>query len=93
MDATVSGLISRDKRMLRSRQPGIQEDFVMRLIRPHPEYPAASSEKITAEGTKAPSDTTDALAKHLDYHLQPFGVDALSHYIEAVTDDDRFRVH
>jgi hypothetical protein len=93
MDAPVSGLISRDERTLRSRQPGFQEDFVMHLIRPHPEYPAASSEKITADAAKAPSTISDARSKHLDYNLQPLDVDSLSHYIEAVVDDDRFRVH
>lgn len=64
----------------------------MRLIRPHPEYPASSSETITAEAVKAPSKITDAQPKHLDYNLQPLGVDSLSHYIEAVVDNDHFRV-
>ena len=64
----------------------------MRLIRPRPEYPASSSETLTAEAAKPPSKVTDARQKHLDYNLQPLSVDSFSHYIDAVVDDDRFRV-
>jgi hypothetical protein len=63
----------------------------MRLIRPHPEYPALS-ETLTADAAKPPSKVTDAQRKHLDYNLRPLDVDSFSHYIDAVADDDRFRV-
>ena len=64
----------------------------MRLIRPHPEYPATSAATLTAEAAKPPSKVTDAREKHLDYNLQPLSVDSFSHYIDAVVDDDCFRV-
>jgi hypothetical protein len=64
----------------------------MRLIRPHPEYPATSSEMPTAEAAKLSSKKADARQKHLDYNLQPLGVDSFSHYIDAVVDKDCFRV-
>jgi hypothetical protein len=64
----------------------------MRLIRPHPEYPASSSEALAAEAPKLPPKVTDGRHKHLDYNLQPLSVDSFSHYIDAVVDDDCFRV-
>ena len=64
----------------------------MRLIRPHPEYPASSSETLTAEAAKPAAKVKDARRRHLDYNLQPLDVDTFSHYIDAVVDDERFRV-
>jgi hypothetical protein len=93
MDATVIGPTQRamSKRLSHASR-AFRRIFVMRLIRPHPEYPATSSETLTAEAAKPVSKVTDARQKHLDYNLQPLSVDSFSHYIDAVVDDDRFRV-
>jgi hypothetical protein len=46
--------------------------------------------------TEAPPlnpDIPQAGPQHLDYDLHPLNVESLSHYIEPVTDEGRFRVH
>lgn len=83
---------TRDEHTLVSRQQAFERIFVMRLIRPHPEYPATSAATLTAEAAKPPAKVTDAREKHLDYNLQPLSVDSFSHYIDAVVDVDCFRV-
>lgn len=38
-------------------------------------------------------DVTELHLQHVDYNLQPLSVDSLSHYIEPIAEDERFRVH
>lgn len=43
---------------------------------------------------KAPVPAPDELhLQRLDYDLQPLNVESLSHYIEPIVEDERFRVH
>jgi hypothetical protein len=76
-----------------TRRTGFQENFVMRLIRPHPEYPVLSAETHTADGAKNAAAVAESTSKHVDYDLRPLRVDSLAHYIDTVADNDRFRVH
>jgi hypothetical protein len=77
---------TRDEHTLVSRQQAFKRIFVMRLIRPHPEYPATSAAALTAEAAKPPAKVAESGQKHLDYNLQPLSVDSFSHYINAVVD-------
>ncbi len=43
--------------------------------------------------TPALPQATGLYLRHLDYNLQPLGVESLSHYIEPVIEGERFRVH
>jgi hypothetical protein len=59
--------------------------------RPAPIKP--SSKTPTADNIPSPSNLPEPGPQHLDYDLQPLNVKGLSHYIEPVVDDERFRVH
>lgn len=51
------------------------------------------SKTPTVEAHSSPSHFAELRLRHLDYDLQPLSVESLSHYIEPVVDDERFRVH
>jgi hypothetical protein len=78
---------------MRHVPPGLSGEFVMRLLRPHPEYPVLLPETRTAQTAKVPLRAVEVGREHLDYNLQPLTVHRLSHYIHAVVDGDCFRVH
>lgn len=58
--------------------------------RPTPKQAAAKPAPTPAE---PPPDITELHLRHLDYDLHPLRVEALSHYIEPIVEDERFRVH
>jgi hypothetical protein len=55
--------------------------------------PKPNTPKPTPEATVPPPDVTELHLRHVDYNLQPLSVESLSHYIEPVVNDERFRVH
>jgi hypothetical protein len=55
--------------------------------------PKPTIDKPAPEATVPPPDVTELHLRHVDYNLQPLSVESLSHYIEPVVDDERFRVH
>jgi hypothetical protein len=58
--------------------------------RPTPKPTAA---KPAATPAEQPPETTALHLRHLDYNLQPLTVESLSHYIEPIVEEKRFRVH
>jgi hypothetical protein len=44
-------------------------------------------------GAENPPLITELHLQHLDYNGQPLNVESLSHYIEPVVENERFRVH
>ena len=52
-----------------------------------------TAQKPSPKAAEPPPDATELHLRHLDYDLQPLSVESLSHYIEPVVEDERFRVH
>jgi hypothetical protein len=65
--------------------------MMLSFRRPTPSKPL--SKTTTAETDLPQSEPVELGRQHLDYDLQPLRVESLSHYIEPVVDDERFRVH
>lgn len=55
--------------------------------------PKPSSKTPTVEPITSLSKPAEPGLQHLDYNRQPLNVERLSHYIEPVMDEERFRVH
>jgi hypothetical protein len=66
---------------------------MMLPFRRRPTTSQTSLNDATVKAPNAPSDSVETSPRHLDYDLQPLTVESLSHYIEPVVDDERFRVH
>jgi hypothetical protein len=66
---------------------------MMLPFRRRPPSQKPSPNDATTKTPEAPSDSVETSPRHLDYDLQPLTVESLSHYIEPVVDDERFRVH
>lgn len=54
--------------------------------------PTSTTKKRTPK-TVPPRDVTELHLQHVDYNLRPLNVEGLSHYIEPIVADERFRVH
>jgi hypothetical protein len=65
----------------------------MMLSSRRPTSPKPLSKTATIETASSQSEPVEPGPHHLDYDLQPLSVESLSHYIEPVMDDERFRVH
>jgi hypothetical protein len=76
-----------------SRCAGLEEGVMLLPFRHRPTPPKPLSKTLAAEATSSPPDPAEPGPQHLDYDLQPLHVEGLSHYIEPVVDDERFRVH
>jgi hypothetical protein len=61
-------------------------------FRRRPTPKPVAKERTPVAGVSSP-DTTELHLRHLDYNLQPVSVESLSHYIEPIVEDERFRVH
>ena len=55
--------------------------------------PKPVAKERAPEAGVLPPDVTTLHLRHLDYNLQPVSVESLSHYIEPIVEDERFRVH
>lgn len=66
---------------------------MMLPFRRRPPSQKPSPNDAITKAPEAPSDSVETSPRHLDYDLQPLTVESLSHYIEPVVDDERFRVH
>jgi hypothetical protein len=54
--------------------------------------PATSKDKLPLPADRPPN-VTELHLQHLDYNGQPLNVEGLSHYIEPMVENERFRVH
>ncbi|WP_284319895.1 hypothetical protein [Dyella acidisoli] len=52
-----------------------------------------NAKKRAPKATAPLPDVTELHLQHLDYNLEPLSVESLSHYIEPIVPDERFRVH
>jgi hypothetical protein len=66
---------------------------MMLPFRRRPTTPKPSRKIPAVETSDSPPKTNGVSVHHLDYDLQPLRVESLSHYIDPVVDDERFRVH
>ena len=55
--------------------------------------PKPTAKKRAPKTVAPPPDVTELHLHHVDYNLQPLNVEGLSHYIEPIFEDERFRVH
>lgn len=59
----------------------------------HRPTPKPTAKKRAPKAAVPPPEVTQLHLQHLDYNLQPLSVESLSHYIEPIVEDERFRVH
>ncbi|GLQ90100.1 hypothetical protein [Dyella flagellata] len=52
-----------------------------------------TAKQRSAKAAEPQPDVAKLQLQHLDYDLQPLSVESLSHYIEPIVEDERFRVH
>lgn len=55
--------------------------------------PRLSLKKQEPKSSEQLRDVTLLPLRHLDYNLQPLNVESLSHYIDLLAREERFRVH
>jgi hypothetical protein len=63
------------------------------MMLPFRRRPPTSTTKKRTPKSALPSEITQLPLQHVDYNLQPLKVEGLSHYIEPMVEDGRFRVH
>ena len=63
------------------------------MMLPFRRRPPTSTAKKRTPKTVSPPEITELQLQHVDYNLQPLKVEGLSHYIEPIVADERFRVH
>jgi hypothetical protein len=68
-----------------------EEDVMMFSSRRRPTQKPAAKNHPTKPAT--PSQDVTVHLRHLDYNLRPLSVESLSHYIEPIAEDVRFKVH
>ena len=64
---------------------------MMFFFRRHAKPKAAG--KSPPKTSTPPPDAVELRLQHLDYDLQSLSVEGLSHYIEPIVQDERFRIH
>ncbi|GGA07337.1 hypothetical protein [Dyella caseinilytica] len=66
---------------------------MMLPFRRRPNAPKQSPYTPAAEVRRPEPGVPELGPRHLDYDLHPLNVESLSHYIEPVADEERFRVY